>query len=117
MNKFRDLLVWQKAMELAEQVYVLTKGFPVDERYGLQSQVRRCSVSIPSNIAEGAGRNSDKEFRYFLSIALASGFELETQLLLASKFNYIIKEKLEAVISKLQEVQKMLNGLQKSLAN
>jgi four helix bundle protein len=117
MNKFRDLLVWQKAMDLAEQVYILTKDFPVDERYGLQSQVRRCSVSIPSNIAEGAGRNSNKEFKYFLSIALASSFELETQLLLASKFNYIVKEALEEVINKLQEVQKMLNGLQKSLAN
>jgi four helix bundle protein len=117
MNKFRDLLVWQKAMDLAEHVYTLTKDFPVDERYGLQSQVRRCSVSIASNIAEGAGRNSNKEFKYFLSISLGSSFELETQLLLAAKFNYIVKENLEEVIARLQEVQKMLNGLQKSLTN
>jgi four helix bundle protein len=115
MNKFRELLIWQKGMDLAEEVYAITKGFPVDERYGLQSQIRRCAVSIASNIAEGAGRNSGKEFMHFLSIALGSSFELETQLLLADKFEYIPKGKAEEVIGRIQEVQKMLNGLQKSI--
>jgi four helix bundle protein len=115
MNKFRELLVWQKGMDLAEGVYAMTKGFPIEERYGLQSQIRRCSVSIASNIAEGAGRNSNKEFKHFLSIALGSSFELETQLLLAGKFEYISKGKIEEVIGKIQEVQKMINGLQKSI--
>jgi four helix bundle protein len=116
MNKFRELLVWQKGMDLVEKVYAMTKGFPTEERYGLQSQIRRCSVSIASNIAEGAGRNSKKEFRHFLSIAMGSSFELETQMLLADKFEYISKGKIEEVIGKIQEVQRMINGLQKSIA-
>lgn len=93
MNKFRELLVWQKGMDLAEEVYAITKGFPVDERYGLQSQIRRCSVSIASNIAEGAGRNSSKEFMHFLSIALGSSFELETNCSSQTNLNISRKRK------------------------
>ena len=70
MNKFDDLLIWKKAMDLVEKVYRLTSKLPVDERFGLISQIKRCSVSIPSNIAEGAGRNSKKEFIHFLSIQM-----------------------------------------------
>lgn len=115
MNKFKDLTVWQKSMDLAETVYKLTSNFPSEEKFGLQSQIKRCAVSIASNIAEGAGRNSKNEFRHFLSISLGSSYELETQLILASRFNHINKESLEVVLDKLIEVQKMIIGLSKSL--
>lgn len=115
MNKFKDLTVWQKSMDLAETVYKLTSNFPSEEKFGLQLQIKRCAVSIASNIAEGAGRNSKNEFRHFLSISLGSSYELETQLILASRFNHINKESLEVVLDKLIEVQKMIIGLSKSL--
>ena len=115
MNKFKELTVWQKSMDLAEKVYKLTTGFPSDEKFGLQSQIKRCVVSIASNIAEGAGRNLKNEFRHFLSIALGSGYELETQLSLAFRFNYIDNNSLDSVSVKLSEIQKMIIGLSKSL--
>ena len=88
-NSYCDLIVWQKAMDLAKKVYQITKTFPKDEIYGLTSQIRHCSVSVPSNIAEGRGRNSDKEFICFLNISIGSLYELQTQLELALSFNYI----------------------------
>lgn len=115
MNKFKDLSVWQKSMELAEIVYQLAAHFPGEEKFGLQSQIKRCVVSIVSNIAEGAGRNSQKEFINFLGYSLGSSYELETQLILAERFNYINNESLENVLSKLNEIQKMIFGLIKSL--
>ena len=111
-NSYRDLIVWQKAMDLTKKVYQITKTFPKDEIYGLTSQIRRCSVSVPSNIAEGRGRNSDKEFIRFLTIALGSIYELQTQLELALAFNYITNFD---EINKLSiEVEKMLNALMNS---
>ena len=85
----KDLDVWKKSMDLVEGVYRLTKSFPDSEKYGLTNQMRRCAVSIPSNIAEGAGRNSKKEFKQFLYISLGSISELETQLIISSKLNYL----------------------------
>lgn len=108
-NSYRDLIVWQKAMTLTKKVYQLTKTFPSDEIYGLTSQIRRCSVSVPSNIAEGRGRNSDKEFIRFLNIALGSVYELQTQLELALSFNYIADYKDVNELS--IEVEKMINAL------
>ena len=111
-NSYRDLIVWQKAMDLTKKVYQITKTFPKDEIYGLTSQIRRCSVSVPSNIAKGRGRNSDKEFIRFLTIALGSIYELQTQLELALAFNYITNFD---EINKLSiEVEKMLNALMNS---
>lgn len=75
MNNFKELVVWQKSIDLSVKIYEIANGFPKEEIYGLSSQIRRCVVSIPSNIAEGAGRNSKKEFSHFLSIALGSSFE------------------------------------------
>jgi four helix bundle protein len=115
MNKFKELTVWQKSMDLAEEVYKLTADFPKDEKFGLQSQIKRSVVSIASNIAEGAGRNSKNEFKHFLSIALGSSYELETQLTLAFRFNYINNNSLDSVSVRLFEVQKMIIGLSKSL--
>ena len=116
MNKFKDLLVWQKAMDLTVTVYTLTKSFPADEKFGLISQIKRSVVSIPSNIAEGAGRGTKGEFKQFLMIALGSSYELETQVILSSRLIPHIKESgwLE-VLDKVNEVQKMILGLYKSL--
>lgn len=85
MQTFRDLIVWQKSVELAKQVYILTQQFPPGERFGLASQMQRAAVSIPSNIAEGKLRGSPKEFTYFLRIAFGSGGELETQIEIAKR--------------------------------
>ena len=115
MHNFKELKVWQEAMTLAKEVFVVTRIFPAEEKYGLISQINRCSVSIASNIAEGAGRGSNKEFNQFLNIALGSCFELETQLLLSNDFNYITKEQTLLLTEKVCKVQKMLNGLKKSI--
>lgn len=106
---YRDLIVWNKAMELTKQVYIVTQYFPKEEVYGLTSQIRRCAVSIPSNIAEGKGRNSDKEFIRFLNISLGSLYELQTQLELALSFSYI--SNVENIFNLSFEIEKMLNKL------
>ncbi len=115
MNNFKDLKVWKLAIEVAKKTYLLTKTFPFEERYGLTSQMNRCSVSIPSNIAEGCGRKSSKELHQFLSIALGSAFELETQLLLSYEFGFLKEESFVPFNLNICEVQKMIIGLQKSL--
>ncbi len=117
MAGYRDLKVWQSAMKLAEEVYRLSGCFPKSEIYGLTSQLQRSAVSIPSNIAEGQGRNSSNEFRRFLRIALGSLAELETQILLAQRFNYITEQESVNVLQIAGETGKMLKGLQKSLTN
>ncbi len=100
-------------MDLSEDIYKLTSLFPSDERFGLISQIRRASVSVPSNIAEGAGRNSKGEFKQFLGIALGSLFELETQLLLAKRFNYMAS--IDNQLYTIDSLRKMIFGLQKSM--
>ena len=96
IHNFKELNVWQKAMDLAVFVYQLTGYFPKEEKYGLISQIQRCAVSIPSNIAEGSGRVSNKDFQRFISITMGSSFELETQVILAYRFNYITNNQLKA---------------------
>lgn len=115
MNRFKELKAWQKSINLVVQVYRLTEGFPKKEQFGLISQMNRSCVSIASNIAEGAGRNSNKEFKNFLSIAQGSCFELETQIIIAVKLDYIVDTSEEDIIENLNEVQNMIFGLQKSL--
>lgn len=110
MHNFRELKVWQRSMEVAKAVYETTAKFPANERYGLTSQINRSAVSIPSNIAEGAGRNSDKEFIQFLSIALGSAFELETQLILAKSFGLINIDQFDLLQNQLEQIQKMINS-------
>ena len=110
MKTHKDLLVWQKAMDLVEDVYKLTETMPKTEQYGLTGQIRRSAVSIPSNIAEGAARNHDKEFLQFLYVALGSIAELETQLLLAERLEFIMKAPLDT----LNDIKKLLLGLIKS---
>ena len=115
MNNYQDLKIWNKAMYLVEQVYLLMELLPKDEKFGLISQIKRCSVSIPSNIAEGAGRNYNKEFKQFLSIANGSTSELETQLLLSARLGFVPKEKIDELINLCNDIKKMNYALQRSL--
>ena len=115
MHKVEDLKVWQKSIELAKQVYKIVAELPDNEKYGLASQIKRCAVSIASNIAEGAGRNSNKEFKHFLGIANGSSYELHTQLILVYELNLIEKNKIEDILNLIIEIQKMIYSFQKSL--
>ncbi len=117
MHNFRDLKIWQRSVEFSVRVYSVTREFPEAEKYGLISQIRRCSVSISSNIAEGAGRRSNKDFLNFLSIARGSAFELETQLIISEKLKFINKEDFESLCDELIEIQNMLFGFMKKLDN
>lgn len=107
MNYFRDLKVWQKSIHISNLIYSATKEFPKEEIYGLISQIRRSAVSIASNIAEGAGRNSDKEFKNFLGIANGSLSELCTELILSSKLKLVSEENIKPILNDLIEIQKM----------
>ncbi len=111
LNSYKELIVWQKAFKLCIKVFRITSNFPKSELYGLVSQMRRCSVSIPSNIAEGYTRGYRQEYLQFLRTAFASGAELETQLLLAKELNLITLEEFKDVNRLLTEVMKMLNVL------
>jgi len=115
IKTFKDLLVWQEAMNLVEMIYLQTSSFPKEEIYGLTNQVRRAAVSIPANIAEGNGRISRKEYLRFLYIANGSMKELETHLLIAERLNFLAKESLEKIQVKMQTVGKLLTLLRKSL--
>ncbi|MFI5264901.1 MAG: four helix bundle protein [Candidatus Kapaibacterium sp.] len=115
IETYRQLKVWVEAMDLVEDIYMLTKNLPSDELYGLRSQIRRAVVSIPSNIAEGHGRRGNKEFLHHLSIAKGSLSELETQLILCARLSYISREDLKPVWDRAQTVSKMLSGLIKAL--
>lgn len=111
IENYKDLIVWQKAMDLADEVYRLTKAFPHEEKYALTDQLHRTVVSIPSNIAEGKGRTSLAEYLHFLSIAKGSLYEVETQLLLAIRFAYISKERAQKALDLREEISKMLSAL------
>jgi|SRR3989338_6372051 len=111
MKSYKDLIVWQKSVNLCVEVYKTTEKFPKSELYGLINQIRRCSVSIPSNIAEGQKREHLKEFIQFLRIAYGSGAELETQLVIAQKIGYLKTNEFSNLNSILEEIMKMLNKL------
>jgi four helix bundle protein len=112
---YRDLIAWQKAMDLAEQVYRQTAEYPLEERYGLTSQIRRAATSIPSNIAEGQGRrSSDDEFVRFLKIAMGSLCELETQLELSLRLSLVTATQLSTLRQSTNEVGRLINGLIRS---
>jgi four helix bundle protein len=115
MHNFKELKIWTKALDLSMSVYKVTASFPKDDRFGLISQIKRSAVSIPSNIAEGAGRNSDKEFIYFLSVANGSAYEIQTQLLISNKLNFLKDNVLESMLNELDEIQKMNYNFQKIL--
>jgi len=115
MHNFKELGVWKKSIDFCTDIYRITESFPSQEKYGLISQINRSCVSISSNIAEGAGRNGNGEFRQFLGYALASSFELETQLIIAKNIKYLTGQVFEELLLKLNEIQRMLVGLRKSI--
>ncbi len=115
-RNYLDLIAWQRAMDLVEAVYQSTIGFPREEQFGLTSQLRRAAVSVPSNIAEGQGRQSPKEFRHHLSIAYGSLREIETQLLIAQRLGFLGTAEAGRLLNLTSEVGRLINGLLNSLA-
>ena len=111
VRSYKDLVAWQKSMDLVTAVYRASQGFPKEEIFGLVSQIRRAAVSVPSNIAEGHARTSKKEFQYFLSNARGSLAELETQLTIAHQLAYIDETEINQLLDRLGEVGRILNGL------
>src|SRR5438876_11425530 len=116
IKDYKDLQVWQKGMDLARRVYLLTRSFPVDEKFGLISQMRRAAVSIPSNIAEGQARNTTGEFVQFISHAEGSLAELDTQLRLSVALGFCRENNSERISTLITDLQKMLNGLRRKLS-
>ena len=106
---YKELDIWVQARKLVKTVYVLTKSFPKDEQFSLTSQIRRCAVSVPSNVAEGCGRQSNKETIHFLHIARGSLFELETQVILANDLEYLTSD-VKQILDEIERVKKLLNG-------
>src|SRR5713101_9488402 len=115
-RSYRDLVVWQKSMQLVTDIYKTTRAFPREEIYGLTSQIRRAAVSIPSNIAEGQGRRTTLDFLRHLSIAYGSLREVETQILIARRLRYVAQTRVDEVMDLAGEVGRLLNGLMNSLA-
>ena len=113
-HNYKNLKIWGLGIEIVDDVFNLTATFPKDEKFGLTSQINRASISIPSNIAEGSSR-SDKSFSHFLDVSLGSSFELETQLLIAKKRNFITEQQFKLIEIKLEEFQKMTMGFQNKL--
>ena len=116
IRSYKDLSVWQKSMDLVEECYRLTDGFPRNEEFGLKSQIRRAPVSIPSNIAEGSVRHSSNEYCRYLAIALGSVAELETQIELGRRLGFVQDDETQSLTNGCQEVGRMLNGLRGSIA-
>ncbi len=117
MNRYEKLDVWHKAIELTKDIYHLSNQFPEDEKFGLISQIRRAAVSIPANIAEGSGRNSNKEFNHFLGIASGSCSEVETLLFIDEPLNFVGKKEFDDIIVNTGHIRNMIFKLQKSLSN
>ena len=114
-QSYKELVVWQKAMQLVTDIYLVTESFPKSEMFGLTSQLKRAVVSVPSNIAEGQGRDSNKEFLYHLSVAYGSLMEAETQIRIAVNLSFLDRSKADRLFEHFGEVGRMLNGLSRSL--
>lgn len=115
MHNFRELKIWKESLELAKSTLAMTKTFPDVERYSLVSQMNRAAISVPSNIAEGSSRKSNKEFSQYLRIALGSAFELETQIILSKESGYLNDKKFSECIEKIHSNQKMINAFLKTI--
>lgn len=111
MKSYRDLIVWQKSMRLVTQIYLITKELPKNELYGLTAQIRRSSISLPSNIAEGYGRNSTNDYIRFLQIACGSLYEVQTQLEICRNLEYLSKDIFNEIYEQSREIERMLNSL------
>lgn len=117
MHRFKDLEVWKLSVDMVEEIYKITQNFPEDEKFGIINQIRRSAISIPSNIAEGAGKNTNGDFSRYLSIASGSCNELETQLIISKRLKYLKVKQHDALNLKINRIQNMLYRLQKSLRN
>ena len=117
MNKhnFKKLIIWQESIELVVESYEMTKSFPNEEKFGLSNQLNRCSVSIPSNIAEGSSKSSEKHFKTYLETSLGSAFEWETQLIIANKIGYIDKVKFNNLENRINKIQNMIYNFKNKL--
>lgn len=111
-HNFRELKIWKDSIEIVKSIYLLTSELPDDEKFGLKSQLQRCAVSVPSNIAEGSGRSTNKDFRNFLNMSLSSSYELETQLIIVNELFHL---EISEIIEKLHEVQRMIIGFKKTI--
>ena len=115
MSTFRDLLIWQKSMTIVTEIYQLTSLFPKEENFGLTSQIRRSAISIPSNIVEGYGRGSNKEFSRFINIAISSLFEFQTQIEIAKNINYLNEKEFKSIYEETRELEAMIISFSKKL--
>jgi four helix bundle protein len=115
MRNFRELEIWKRSIDLVDQIYQHSNGLPDNEKYGLISQIRRCAVSVPSNIAEGCSRKTNKDLARFLEIALGSSFELETQLIIIARSNMLEKKIVEALVDELNQIQRMINSFRSKI--
>ncbi|HLP64641.1 four helix bundle protein [Flavobacterium sp.] len=115
MHRFKQLEIWKQSRQFCTQIYLVTYHFPSEERFGLTTQLRRSSVSIPSNIAEGSSRKSNKDFARFLEIAIGSAYEIETQLLISNDLGFITEENLNPLLSKIDIMTKMMYNFQVTL--
>lgn len=115
MHNFKELKIWQKGRRFVKDIYILTRTFPKEELFVLTSQMRRAAISISSNIAEGSGRGTDKDFARFIDIATGSSFELESQMYVACDLEYFSEDELDVYLGKIQEIQRMLFHFKKHL--
>lgn len=115
MHRFKDLEIWKRSRLFCSKIYIVTSNFPDNEKFGITNQLRRASVSIPSNIAEGSSRTSNKEFSRFLEIAIGSAYEIETQLLISNDLNFLEFETLETLLNELEEIIKMISKFRSTL--
>ena len=113
-HNFRELQIWKRSKSLCLNIYKLTSQFPENEKFGLTNQIRRCSVSVPSNIAEGCGRNTDKQLTHFLNIAMGSLSELETQIIISNELKYLNPDNSESLIDEINQIQKMISVFNKN---
>lgn len=107
MNNYKELKIWKKSVDLAVNIYSITQDFPKEEQYALTSQIRRSSVSVPSNLAEGAGRNTERDFNNFLGISYGSSCELDTQLIIANRAGFLTNSNYESLVNEINEIQKI----------
>ncbi|MGL1884892.1 MAG: four helix bundle protein [Reichenbachiella sp.] len=115
MHDYKKLHIWKRSMNLVTEIYEITEKFPSDQKFGLTNQIQRSAVSVPSNIAEGSGRSTDKSFSHFLSIAMGSLCELETQIIISKNLNYIHEDTLGKITLEINEIQKMIRVFSKNL--
>lgn len=115
MHQFKELLIWKKSRIFCSKIYAVTSTFPNDEKFGITNQLRRAAVAIPSNIAEGSSRNSNKDFARFLEIAIGSAYEVETQLLISSDLGFINEQDVTELINLLEEITKMTSRFRATL--